>query len=127
GTFGYNWNANKYVYHELNPISINYVNLYRVTVEFQDILDNNQFLRGSFEQQFIAGLTYSFTYNELVDSKIKHPIFFNANLDVAGNVLKLLSGGKSTFLGLEYAQYAKTDVDIRYHLRLGSAQTLVAR
>lgn len=127
GTFGYNWNANKYVYHELNPFSINYVNLSRVTDEFQEILDNNPFLQGSFEQKFIAGLTYSFTYNELVDANKKHPLFFNANLDIAGNVLKLLSGGKSTFLGLEYAQYAKTDVDIRYHLRLGSAQTLVAR
>src|SRR5690606_30201470 len=79
GTFGYSWNANKYVYHELNPFRINDVNRSRVTDEFQDILDNNQFLQGSFEHRFIAGLTYSFTYNELVDANKKHPLFFNAN------------------------------------------------
>ncbi|NNE75553.1 MAG: hypothetical protein HKN31_00595, partial [Pricia sp.] len=66
-SFGYTWNANKFVFHELNPISINYVNLTNTTEEFEAILDKNPYLRQSFEQEFIAGLNYTFTYNELVD------------------------------------------------------------
>ncbi|UOB16119.1 translocation and assembly module lipoprotein TamL [Abyssalbus ytuae] len=132
GTFGYGWNANKYVYHELNPISINYVNLSNTTEEFNQILEDNPYLENSFQQQFIAGLTYSFIYNELVDKSKNNPVFFNANLDIAGNLLNAVSNktneeGKQTFLGLEFAQYAKMDIDFRYYLTLGNKTQLVSR
>tara|TARA_R110002051_G_scaffold325702_1_gene430319 strand:- start:557 stop:2824 length:2268 start_codon:yes stop_codon:yes gene_type:complete len=126
-SFGYTWNANKFVYHELNPISVNYVNLSNSTEEFTAILDKNPFLRQSFEQQFIAGLNYTFTYNELVDSNKSTPIFVSTNLDIAGNALNLLSGSKSTIFGIEYAQYAKADIDFRYYLKWGGEQALVTR
>ncbi|HUH47274.1 MAG TPA: BamA/TamA family outer membrane protein, partial [Arenibacter sp.] len=128
--FGYSWNENRFVFHELNPISINYVKLSKTTPEFDAILDNNPFLKSSFDQRFIAGLTYSFTYNELVDTHKKNALFFNANIDLAGNTLSLFDrsgSGTNTFLGLEYAQYAKADVDFRYHLGIGKSQKLIGR
>jgi outer membrane protein assembly factor BamA len=130
-TFGYTWNANKYVYHELNPISVNFVRLSNTTPEFEAILDDNPYLRSSFEQQFIAGLTYSYTYSELAERGKGNPLFLNFNLDLAGNVLSLLDKkneqGNNTFLGSEYAQYSKFDVDFRYYVNLGRSQTLVSR
>lgn len=126
-SFGYTWNANKFVYHELNPISVNYVNLSNTTDEFTAILDKNPFLRQSFEQQFIAGLNYTFTYNELVDTNKSTPIFVSTNLDIAGNALNLLSGSKPTIFGIEYAQYAKADIDFRYYLKWEKEQSLVTR
>ncbi|WP_455429704.1 translocation and assembly module lipoprotein TamL [Muriicola jejuensis] len=126
-SFGYTWNANKFVYHEINPLSANYVNLTNTTDEFEDILDKNPFLRSSFEQQFISGLNYTFTYNELVDAGKSTPIFITTNLDIAGNGLNLFSKGKETIFGLEYAQYAKADLDFRYYWRWRREQTMVAR
>ncbi|MEH6679945.1 MAG: BamA/TamA family outer membrane protein [Sediminicola sp.] len=131
-TFGYTWNANKYVYHELNPISVNFVRLSNTTPEFEEILSDNPYLRSSFEQQFIAGLTYSYTYSEISEREKNNPVFFNFNLDLAGNLLSLLDKGKdeegnNTFLGSEYAQYSKFDVDFRYYFNLGPSQTLVTR
>ncbi len=126
-TFGYTWNANKYVYHELNPINVTYVNLADTTAEFDSILAKNPFLRQSFEQQFIAGLNYGFTYNELADEDKSTPFFFSTNLDIAGNLLSLASGGNQTVFGLEYAQYAKLDADIRYYLKWGKEQTFITR
>ncbi len=125
--YGYTWNANRFVYHELNPISINYVNLANTTEEFDAILEENAFLRASFEQQFIAGLNYSFTYNELADDQKKKAFFLGANLDIAGNLLQALSGGRERVLGLEYAQYVKLDADLRYYWKLGGNQTLIGR
>lgn len=130
GRFGYVWNANRFITHEFFPATINYVNLSNTTPEFEQILDDNPFLRNSFNQQFIAGLTYSFTYNGLVDALKTHQIFLNTTLDIAGNTLSLVTGSgeePKSFLGLEYAQYAKADLDLRYHLRVGSGQKLVAR
>lgn len=125
--FGYTWQSNRFVYHELNPISMVYVNLSNTTADFDAILDKNPFLNRSFEQQFIAGLNYTFTYNELVDENKKRPFFFSTSLDMAGNTLSLFDGGKNTVLGLKYAQYAKVDVDFRYYLKWGKEQALVSR
>ena len=129
--FGYYWNANRYVSHEINPISLNYVDLAKTTPEFDQILLDNPFLRNSFEQQFIAGLTYSFIYNGLVDANKPHVFFFNSNWDIAGNSLSLFgkksATGKKEIFGLEYAQYAKADIDFRYHYRLGGGQTIATR
>lgn len=129
GSFGYIWRANKYVTHELNPFSVNYVKLSKTTAEFDDILSQNPFLRNSFEQQFIAGLTYAFTYNGMVDQYKKHQLFVNSNLDVAGNVLDILSSGEAPkkFLGLEFAQYAKLDTDFRYHFVINEEQKIATR
>ncbi len=135
-SFGYIWKANRYVTHQLNPININYVKLGNVTKEFDAILEDNPFLRRSFDQQFIAGLTYGFTYNELVDNERKGALYFNFNFDIAGNTVSLFDkkgtdddGNEvNKFLDLQYAQYAKGDIDVRYHYKLNEeGQVLVAR
>lgn len=129
--FGYVWQANRYISHEITPISINYTKLMKTSVEFDSILDKNPFLQRSFEQQFISGLNYSFTYNGMIDAYKKHQFFLNANLDVAGNSISLLGkeneDGYKSFLGMEYAQYAKADLDLRYHFNLGKGQVIATR
>ncbi|HUH27607.1 BamA/TamA family outer membrane protein [Gelidibacter sp.] len=130
--FGYIWDANRYVTHQINPISVSYTDLMKTTPEFEDILDENPFLKRSFEQQFISGLTYSFTYNEMVDKQKTHQKYLNFTLDVAGNSISLLGKDQGpdvpkTFLGMEYAQYAKADVDLSYHYNFGKEQTIAAR
>ncbi|WP_179343670.1 translocation and assembly module lipoprotein TamL [Winogradskyella ursingii] len=132
--FGYSWNANRYITYEVNPISVNYTRLSNTTPEFEDILDENPFLRRSFDQQFISGLTMSFTYNGMVDPSDPNQFFLNTTLDVAGNSISLFGkdeadGEPRTFLGLEYAQYAKADIDFRFHLNFGKGrqQTLATR
>ncbi len=129
--FGYVWQANKYVTHEITPISINYTKLMNTSVEFDSILDQNPFLKRSFEQQFISGLMYSFTYNGMIDAAKKHQFFLNANLDIAGNSISLLGkeneDGTKSFLGMQYAQYAKADIDFRYHFKLTRDQVIATR
>ncbi|NGX83913.1 BamA/TamA family outer membrane protein [Aequorivita sp. KMM 9714] len=129
--FGYLWQANRYVTHEIIPISLNYTKPSNTTEEFQNILDANPYLKRSFEKQFIAGLNYSFTYNGMVDASKKHQFFINSTLDVAGNTMSLfgkeMDNGKKGILNLEYAQYAKVDADFRYHLNFGKEQLIAAR
>lgn len=131
-SFGYLWEGNSYVTHQLRPINLEYVNLGNTSEEFDEILNDNPFLRRSFEQQFIAGLTYNFTYNEIKDQTTSEGFYFGFNYDMAGNGLNLLGSqndeGQNTFIGLEYAHYFKADVDLRYHLRLGQKrQKLIGR
>ncbi|TYC12117.1 BamA/TamA family outer membrane protein [Bizionia gelidisalsuginis] len=134
GLFGYVWDSNRYVTYQFNPISINYTSLSNTTSEFEEILDNNPFLKRSFDQQFISGLTFSFTYNGMVDANDPNQFFVNTTLDVAGNSISLFGkekdvGEPKVFLGLQYAQYAKADIDLRFHLNFGKKreQTLATR
>jgi outer membrane protein assembly factor BamA len=131
-TQGYTWNASKYIFHEIDPFSINLVKLTNTTEEFEDILRDNPFLAGSFEQEFIAGMNYSFTYSEMNNPSIKNPLYLKANLDIAGNVMNALSNstndlGKQTVLNQEFAQYAKVDADLRIQIDLGKNHKLVSR
>ncbi|PZX56070.1 outer membrane protein assembly factor BamA [Algoriphagus ratkowskyi] len=129
--YGYFWNANKYAYHEINPISVSLVNLSKTSPEFDKILDDNPFLKRSFEQNFIAGLNYTFNYNKLNDRYRTHGYFLGASLDFAGNALNLIDkmGDKEDgkILGLEYAQYGKLDLDLRYHYNIDQNQTIATR
>lgn len=130
-TFGYIWQANKYISHELNLISVNYVNPVKTTPEFQDILDANEILATSFKQQFISGLTYSFTYNGMIDTEKTNQFYANINFDTAGNSISLITGSNAKkpkkFIGLEFAQYAKIDGDFRYHFNFGKDQKIATR
>lgn len=132
--FGYVWDANKYVTHTLNPISVSYTQLSNTTQEFQQILDENQFLARSFDQQFIAGLTYNFVYNGTIDTKSKHQFFLNSGFDIAGNAVSLLGTENEEnptepkeLFGLPYAQYAKLDIDAHYHFKITKDQTIATR
>ena len=131
GNFGYFWNANQFVYHEINPISINLVNPTNITDDFQAILDANPFLRSSFERQFIVGTNYTFNYNKLADQFRTHGIFAGVGIDLAGNGLYAVSnlGGSESgeFLSLPYAHYAKADLDLRYYFRPSEKQTIATR
>lgn len=132
--FGYVWDANKFVTHTLNPISVSYTQLSNTTPEFDQILNDNLFLARSFDQQFIAGLTYNFMYNGLIDTKSRHQFFLNSGFDIAGNAVSLFGQENQEsptepdeFLGFPYAQYAKLDVDIHYHFKVNKTQTIATR
>ncbi|OBQ57244.1 BamA/TamA family outer membrane protein [Tamlana sp. s12] len=130
--FGYTWDANKLVTYEVNPITVSYTKPWNITEEFQQILDDNPYMQDSFEQEFISGLTFSFTYNGLLETRKTDQIYFNTKLDIAGNSLSLISknnadGSPSEIFGLEYAQYAKADIDIYYHHKFNDDHILASR
>ncbi len=133
GTFGYEWAVNRYVNHNLNPVSINFIDLGRTTDDFENILEANPFLRLSFQQQFIAGMTYSFQYSQLVDQNRKSRLFFLFNADLAGNTFGVLhrivdpSSETNTIWGQNYAQFAKFDVDLRNYLSTSKNSRLISR
>jgi outer membrane protein assembly factor BamA len=132
-SLSYIWNASSNISHQLDPIKINYLQLGNRSDIFNSILEGNPFLKRSFEQQFIAGLTYSFTFNELTKTNQKGRFNLKFNFDIAGNTLSLfgkkqeLDSTKSV-LGLPYAQYIKGDVDLSYHYKITKkGQEVVAR
>ncbi|AUC82719.1 hypothetical protein [Lacinutrix sp. Bg11-31] len=54
------------------------------------------FLKCSFSKEFISGLTYSFTYNKLVDANKMRQFYVNLNFDIAGKSIYLVNNKSLT-------------------------------
>jgi len=120
--YGFKWKENITKEHELNPLNASYTSLGNQTDAFKALLDSNSFLKKSYEEQFIAGGNYSFTYNEQVIQGKKIQFYFQGNAETAGNVfslIKRISGQKPSsdnprnIFGSIYSQYAKFSIDTR--------------
>jgi outer membrane protein insertion porin family len=65
----------------------------------------------------ILGSYFSYTYNNAFGRR-KNKVYFNASLDLSGNIAGLITGAKSfrekTIFSTPFAQYVKTDFDLHY-------------
>jgi outer membrane protein insertion porin family len=135
--YGYKWRENWRTMHELNPVTINYVSLFNKSREFSDSLAANPYLRRSYEEQFIAGSYYSYTFNEQAVSKQKNQFYLNATAELSGNALslakKLFSGQSAsaehplTVGGSVYSQFSRITLDARNVSNLSPSQKLIVR
>jgi len=131
--YGFEWSPNLYITHNLNPISINYIDVGNESSAFLNLLSANPFLARSFEQQFIPGLTYNFQLNQLIDNKRSSRFYFAFGADFSGNTLALIQnlggvkGDNKRFWGQSYAQFSRFDFDLRHYQNIGEKSRLVSR
>jgi hypothetical protein len=134
-TFGYTWKAGNYHTHIVNPLQLNLVNLQRIDPVFAETIKSS-FQAYNYMDVLILGGGYSLIYNNQTIQKSKDFMFMRLNLETSGNMLSLvdkLSGvrkqGDSTymFLGQPYAQYIRTDIDLRYNYRFNDVSSIVYR
>ena len=134
--YGFKWKENIKKEHELNPINVSYTSLGNQSAAFTDLLASNPFLKKSYEEQFIAGGNYSFTYNEQVVPVKKMQYFLLATAETAGNVFslaKLIGGEKpssenpSKVVGSIYSQYAKLSIDARGYFNFSDKNKMAMR
>jgi len=131
--YGYSWKENKRKEHQLNPISISYVNPINITQLYRDSTLTNPTLARITDRQFIVGSTYNYNYDQLQGSNNNTGLYFNGLLDIAGNILGLATGANwmtndtINFLGSAFSQFVKTEVDIRYYKQLSKKTNWASR
>ncbi len=131
--YGFEWNPNIFMTHNLNPVSINYIDIGDESDAFLKLLKGNPFLARSFEQQFIPGMSYSFQWSQLVRNIKRNRFYFSLNADFAGNALALaqniggVTGDDKKFWGQSYAQFSRFDFDLRNYQNIGKESRLVSR
>lgn len=131
--YGYAWKETVNKEHQLNPVSINYVQPIRVTPLYKSNTTNNRTLQKAIEKQFIIGSNYNYNYNELAGNNGLKGFYFNGNADLSGNIAGLITGasmlnGKpKTIFGAQFSQYIKLETDLRYYFKLSSKNTWANR
>ncbi|MCH8555695.1 MAG: hypothetical protein LAT76_11090, partial [Schleiferiaceae bacterium] len=81
----YNWRESATKNHNLNLVDLNYLNAVRVD---QILLDNLLFVN-NFQDNFIAAVRYSFTYNEQVYKKASHQNYLSIGVEFSGNLISV--------------------------------------
>jgi outer membrane protein assembly factor BamA len=134
--YGYKWKQDIRKEHELNPVNISYTSLSNQTKAFNDLLSSNPYLNKSYEEKFLAGGSYSFTFNEQVIPGKKAQYYFHLTTEIGGNLFSLanrIAGRKITsenpvrIAGSVYSQYAKLSLDGRWFYNLNENEKLALR
>jgi outer membrane protein insertion porin family len=135
--YGYLWKENIKIDHELNPVTINYFSVTNKSVEFEALLAENPFFRRSFDDQFIAGIHYSYTFNEQVIPNQESQFFLRFTTDFAGNTLtayyQLAENRKAdpeqplTVAGIPYSQFMRFTIDVRNYFNLDAKNKIIIR
>ncbi len=134
---GYSWSPTSRQEHMFHPVSLNFVRLTQPSEEFEQRLEENPYLRRSFEEQFIPGSNYSFTFNTQVDEGRSNDFYLYMGTDISGNLLggiQTLTEGRSPtpdnphkLGGLSYSQYLRFDADFRFFQQVTSQSRLAMR
>ncbi|HSD07774.1 BamA/TamA family outer membrane protein [Flavobacterium sp.] len=132
-SFGYLWRENRRKEHQLNVMDITYVSPNNVTPEYLADIEADPSLAKVIEKQLIFGPVYQYTYTNTMQKRKKNTIYFNGELDLAGNVTGLLTGAnikkKDTvkIFDVPLSQYVKFKTDFRHYLKLGKETELASR
>jgi len=134
-TFGYRWSGHNYKSHIVNPVQLNLVNLISIDTAFQEQIQNSSYLAYSYRDVLILGGNYSFIFNNQKIQKSRDYIFLRINADAAGNFLYAVSSlagsrkkaGSYYVFGQPFAQFIRTDVDIRYNFIINDVSSVVYR
>jgi len=134
--YGFKWKENIRKEHELNPVDISFTKVSNQSKAFNDLLDSNPFLKKSYEEQFIAGGNYSFTYNEQMMTEKKMQYYFHLISELAGTSFyvaksifgeKVSSSNPSKVIGSVFSQYSKLSIDGRAYLNFKDKNKLAMR
>jgi len=133
-SFGYTWKGNRYLTHIVNPIELNLIKIPYQSQSFKDWLEG-KYISFSYQPHLVTVTNYSFIFSNQNIQKKSDFMYFRMNLESAGNLLYSayeLSGtekvdGKYQLFNTDFAQYFRSDFDIRLYDVLDESNTLVYR
>ena len=121
---GYLWKESMTKEHQFYPVSINYVQPSNVTELYDSAMKTNPTLAKAIEKQYILGTYYIYNINQLTNTPPPNAIYFNGLIDFSGNIAGLVAPKNpitktKQIFGSEFAQYVKTELDLRYYRKMG--------
>ena len=139
-TFGYMWNDGPYRTHMVNPFQMNMVKIPFIEEDYyNNVIATSNYLINSYKDVLIAGINYSFIFSNQKIKKSRDFWFFRFNAETAGNLLRaaknitgatLETDSLSSYyklFGQPFAQYVRTDIDIRYNRIFNDVSSIVYR
>jgi outer membrane protein insertion porin family len=124
-SYGFTWKESIEKEHELNPISINYIQPISITPEYTDSAKRNPTLWNAIDTQFILGSDYTYTYTNVLNYKPVNGFYFSGGIDLSGNIAGLATGANiskgdtAKIFGAQFSQYTRLQGDFRFYRKVG--------
>jgi len=138
--FGYTWKAGDFRTHMVSPFQLNMVKIPFIdSTYYADVISKSSYLINSYKDVLIAGGSYSFIFNNQMIKKSKDYWFVRFNFEPAGNLLYIfdkLTNAKVVsdtiydhynIFGQPFAQFVRTDIDVRYNRIINDVSSIVYR
>lgn len=127
--FGYQWRSSERITQSFFPVEISFTNLVKSSDEFKEYLKENPSIRRSFEEQFILGASYVFTYSNIHKTNRRNNFYISEGIDVSGNLANLITTGiygkppspdnQYKILGVPFSQFIRLRNEVRYFFSTG--------
>jgi outer membrane protein assembly factor BamA len=131
---GYEWRRGPYHAFHWNPAVINLTLKPVLDPNFETLLrQNNRALYESLSASYvIPSMDFSYTFSSPTAGKKGGSWYFKSSFEMAGNLIYLLDqvidpNNRLKFFGIDYSQYFKTDLDLRYSYKIGKYHSVVSR
>lgn len=127
-TFGWQFQTPKNALWRLSPLNVEYVNLYDISANFKEQLNNNPFLRNSFNQGFVMGIVnVGYKQPFRIKKHNNHSAALRVNFEESGALFGRFKKSVKLF-DEELFEYIKADAEFRYSIaNIGGKRELVFR
>ncbi|MBS1690511.1 MAG: BamA/TamA family outer membrane protein, partial [Bacteroidetes bacterium] len=122
--FKYNWRETPTKTWDFSPAFINIIRLPKESDSFKARLDQNEFLRNSYKENFIEGENLSFTFSNQEKKHGQNYSYLSASVEEAGALLSAINGvgtSLNDLFQIKYAQYTKFDLDAKHYFSMQHA------
>lgn len=135
-SFGYEWLKGDALFNDLKLINLDYVKLLRSSPRLEELFEEGILSRESFDDLFIFGPSYGFTYSPPIQDDKFFRYFLGGSIEFSGNILHSIysladapknENGQYTLANVPFAEYTRFQVDFRTYYRLGKYNDLVFR
>ena len=128
--FTYDWQYSSHVSNVLSLFKLTYTNLLHTTEAFDSICEMNPAIALSFQNTFIPQISYTYTYNRLLN--YRNSINWTFTIQEAGNIFAGIwslagSHGEKKMFGTPFSQFLKGQTQFVYNHRFRRDDWLVTR
>lgn len=136
--FGYQWMQNQNARHFLNPIEVNFVNIYNESDSFLVRISNLQdrLLANTFAPHLTTTTNYTYIFSNQRVNKQGNFSYFKIRLESSGNILRGVmaavgapkdANNSYRIFDIPFAQYLKYEIDYRRYWQVTNFSQLVVR
>jgi len=136
-TLAYSWQSSQRITQTFKPVDINFTNLIKSSDEFQQYLNENPTIKRSFEEQFILGGGYNFTYSNFRIQNKQTKFLVSQEIDLSGNLANIIttaiqghkpsSDNQHKIFDVPYSQFVRLRNEIRILWRIGNHNQIGVR
>lgn len=120
--FSWEWHANRNSLNEFTPFKLTYTKMLSTTAAFDSAMAQNPAVALSFRDQFIPMMSYSYTYDKVIDKN--NTLVWTSSVMEAGNIFSGIwelagkKNGEKKLFGTPFSQFVKAQSQLVYSCRL---------